>query len=616
MRLRKLTGVFAAVLLAAATTLIWSGPTRAASGSAQAVVPPLTPTATVVKTQDWGSGWQGQVTITNGSGAGLLNWRVEFDLPAGYAVTSAWDARLTRNGQRFIFENLSWNGTIPNGGTRSFGLIGSPGGSGAVPQNCSINNYACDGGDLIEVPSGVRITGVTDTSITVAWNASSGRPPAGYRVWNGNTLAATVTGTTATVTGLNPCSAHTFTVTAHNISGNQSARSQPVTGTTTGCENLPGRPSGLRTTAATVTSVTLAWETPTGTVTGYRVYQNGMLKTTVTGTAATVSGLSACTPYSFTVSAYNTFGESPQSNALSHTTGDCPTNPGVAAPYLYTGWGSPPNPATVMNATGIKWFTMAFVLAQNGCNPAWDGGRPLQGGQDAAAIAAIRAAGGDVVPSFGGWSGNKLGPNCATPQALAAAYQQVIDAYNLKAIDIDIENFDEFENLTVQDRILQALKIIKQNNPTVKTIVTFGTETTGPTPTGVRLINQAAAIQAGIDVFTIMPFDFNGGANMYQNTVNASEALKGHLRTAFGWSDAQAYSHMGISGMNGLSDQQELTSLEIWTQIRDWAKSKGLARLAFWSVNRDRPCPGGGVQSACSGIAQPDWEFTRITAGF
>ncbi len=25
---------------------------------------------------------------------------------------------------------------------------------------------------------------------------------------------------------------------------------------------------------------------------------------------------------------------------------------------------------------------------------------------------------------------------------------------------------------------------------------------------------------------------------------------------------------------------------------------------------------GGGVQSACSGIAQPDWEFTRITAGF
>ena len=68
--------------------------------------------------------------------------------------------------------------------------------------------------------------------------------------------------------------------------------------------------------------------------------------------------------------------------------------------------------------------------------------------------------------------------------------------------------------------------------------------------------------------------------------------------------------------MNGLSDQQELTSTATWTQIRDWANANAIARLAFWSVNRDRGCAGGGVQSACSGIAQPDWEFTRITAGF
>jgi len=46
------------------------------------------------------------------------------------------------------------------------------------------------------------------------------------------------------------------------------------------------------------------------------------------------------------------------------------------------------------------------------------------------------------------------------------------------------------------------------------------------------------------------------------------------------------------------------------------AKSNGLGRLAFWSVNRDRGCAGGGVVSNCSGIAQGDWDFTRITAGF
>ncbi|HEV7962548.1 MAG TPA: chitinase [Actinoplanes sp.] len=287
----------------------------------------------------------------------------------------------------------------------------------------------------------------------------------------------------------------------------------------------------------------------------------------------------------------------------------------ASAPYIYPGWGNPPAPSTVMNATGIKAFTIAFVLA-NGCNPVWDGESGITGGVHASTINAIKAAGGSVVPSFGGWSGNKLGPNCSTSALLAGAYQKVIDAFALKAIDIDIENTDEFENPTVQDRILGALKIIKQNNPTVTTILTFGTTTSGPSSTGVRLINQAKALGANVDIFTQMPFDFGGGANMYTSTFNASEGLKNQLKSTFGYTDAQAYSHMGISGMNGLSDQQELTSTATWTQIRDYAKSKGFARFTFWAVNRDRGCAGGGVVSNCSGIAQADWAFTQISAGF
>jgi len=286
-----------------------------------------------------------------------------------------------------------------------------------------------------------------------------------------------------------------------------------------------------------------------------------------------------------------------------------------AAPYLFMGWGDPPSPAAVMSSTGVRTFTMAFVLSGGGCSPAWDSNRPLKGGTDEQAINEIRAAGGDIVPSFGGWSGNKLGPNCSSPEELAGAYQQVIDAYGLSAIDIDIENTDEFENETVQDRILNALKIVKQNNPGIKTIVTFGTTTTGPNFYGGRLVDQAAALGANIDVFTIMPFDF-GSSNIATDTMNAATGLKDRLKTAFGWSDAEAFSHVGISGMNGLSDQQEMTSLDAWSQITSWAKSNGLGRLAFWAVNRDRGCPGGGVVSNCSGIDQPDWEFTRITAGF
>ncbi|MFF7548744.1 carbohydrate binding domain-containing protein [Streptomyces canus] len=384
----------------------------------------------------------------------------------------------------------------------------------------------------------------------------------------------------------------------------------------------PSAPGSLRSTGKTSSSVSLAWNASSDNVgvTAYDVYSGSNQVLSVSGTSATVSGLAASTSYTFTVKARDAGGNvSAASNAVSVTTdagGGGGTGFKQAAPYLYLGWGDPPSATSVMSATGIKWYTMAFILSSGGCNPAWDGSRPLTGGNDQSVINSIRSAGGDIVPSIGGWSGNKLGPNCSTPEALAGAYQKVIDAYGLKAIDVDIENTDEFENATVQDRILNALKIVKANNPGLRTILTFGTSTTGPTYWGNRLIEQAKALNANIDVFTIMPFDFGGGSDMYGNTVNASEGLKTKLKSTFGWDDATAYAHLGISGMNGLSDQQELTSTATWTQIRDWANSRHIARLAFWSVNRDRPCPGGGVTSNCSGISQNNWQFTSITAGF
>ncbi|MFF9622550.1 carbohydrate binding domain-containing protein [Streptomyces griseosporeus] len=384
----------------------------------------------------------------------------------------------------------------------------------------------------------------------------------------------------------------------------------------------PTTPTGLTSTGKTSSSVSLSWNASSDNVgvTGYDVYNGSSRVTTVTGTSATVGGLAASTSYTFTVRARDAAGNtSAASNAVTVTTstgGGGGTGFKQAAPYLYEGWGDPPNPQTVMSATGIKWFTMAFVLDSGGCNPAWDGNRPLTGGADQTAINQIRAAGGDIVPSFGGWQGSKLGANCSSASALAAATQKVIDAYGLKAVDFDIENTDEFENEAVQAKILTALKTLKANNPGLKTIVTFGTSTTGPTYYGNRLIEQAKSIGADIDVFTIMPFDFGGGSDMYGNTVNATEGLKNKLKSTFGWDDATAYAHIGISGMNGLSDQQENTTPQIWTQIRDWANSHHIARLAYWAVNRDRPCPGGGVTSNCSGISQTNWQFTSITAGF
>ncbi|MFJ9373201.1 carbohydrate binding domain-containing protein [Streptomyces sp. NPDC101455] len=389
-----------------------------------------------------------------------------------------------------------------------------------------------------------------------------------------------------------------------------------------GDTQAPTAPTGLTSTGKTSSTVSLSWGASTDNVgvTAYDIYSGSNQVLSVSGTSGTVTGLAAGTAYTFTVKARDAAGNSSAASGAVSVTTSAGAGGGTgftqAAPYLYEGWGDPPSPSTVMSATGIKWFTMAFVLDSGGCTPSWDGSRALTGGVDQTAINQIRAAGGDIVPSFGGWQGSKLGANCSSASALAGALQKVITAYGLKAIDMDIENTDEFENEAVQAKILTALKTVKANNPGLRTIVTFGTSTTGPTYYGNRLIEQAQSLNANIDVFTIMPFDFGGGSDMYGNTVAAAEGLKTKLKSTFGWDDATAYSHIGISGMNGLSDQSETTTPAIWTQIRDWSNSHHIARLAFWSVNRDRGCAGGGVVSNCSGISQNTWQFTSITAGF
>lgn len=194
--------------------------------------------AVFVKTADWGSGWEGRFTVTNGGTATITNWRVEFDLPAGTGVGSFWDALLTSNGNHHTFRNREYNGTLAPGASASFGFLGTGPGS---PTNCLVNGLDCGGGTNPEpgapaTPGSVRVTGTTASAITVGWNASPGTVT-GYRVYEGTTLRTTVTTTSATFTGIPACTSRTYTVAAFNAVG-ESPRSAPVTGTTTGCPQV------------------------------------------------------------------------------------------------------------------------------------------------------------------------------------------------------------------------------------------------------------------------------------------------------------------------------------------------------------------------------------------
>ncbi|WP_426278939.1 endonuclease [Chryseobacterium sp. S-02] len=93
---------------------------------------------------------------------------------------------------------------------------------------------------------------------------------------------------------------------------------QPTTDT-----QAPTTATGLTISGTTTSSISLAWNASTDNVavTSYNVYMNGSLKTTVSSTSATISGLSASTTYSFYIVAKDAAGNSSaNSSTVSGTT--------------------------------------------------------------------------------------------------------------------------------------------------------------------------------------------------------------------------------------------------------------------------------------------------------
>jgi chitinase len=117
-------------------------------------------TATFTKTQDWGTGFEGKYTITNGSSGTLATWRVEFNLAAGQTLGSLWDGSPTTSGSHVTVNN-TWNGNLAPGGAASVGF----------------NGAACDGSGT--PPTTTTTTTRTTTTTTTTTSTSQPPPPPG-----------------------------------------------------------------------------------------------------------------------------------------------------------------------------------------------------------------------------------------------------------------------------------------------------------------------------------------------------------------------------------------------------------------------------------------------------
>ena len=118
----------------------------------------------------------------------------------------------------------------------------------------------------------------------------------------------------------------------------------------------------------------------------------------------------------------------------------------VFAPYFET-YDTSGGLAALSHQSGAKYLSLAFLqTAQAGsCTAYWDGdtSQPISSASFGSDIAAIQAAGGNVIPSFGGYSadttGTDIADSCSSVPAIAQVYEKVITTYHVPRIDLDIE---------------------------------------------------------------------------------------------------------------------------------------------------------------------------------
>jgi chitinase len=263
-----------------------------------------------------------------------------------------------------------------------------------------------------------------------------------------------------------------------------------------------------------------------------------------------------------------------------------------AAPYLQIGSSDAGDMAADEAATGLKYYTLAFLTPQSGCTPEWeDDGSGV--GAFASQVSAIQASGGNVIISFGGESGGELAQTCTNVSQLTAAYQNVVNTYGVTRLDFDIEGSTLSDTAATSLRD-QALAALQAEDPAVQVDFTLAVSPQGlPTGTGSEyaLLQDAKSKGVKVTVVNIMTMDFYDGSNNdLGDAESAAQGTAGQLASLYGISTSAAYAMMGLTPIAGTNDDGTYFSTANAQSLESFAAANGVAELSFWEVDGyDKP---------------------------
>lgn len=651
-------------------------------------VPSGGPGVTYTVTNNWGSGLQAQIQVTNNQNTDLSNWQLQFTDPDN--ITSIWDAKIVSHvGNTYVIQGDSWDTTIPAGGTMSFGFVANTAANSAGPSNFVLtgSNSSSGGGNSSGGTGGTSGSGGSSSSnglsasYTVTSNWGSGLqaqiqltsnqnmdlsnwqlqftdPDNITSIWDAK--IASHIGNTYVIQGASydtsiPAGGSLSFGFVANVAANATGPSNFVlTGTSTGGSSAGSGSSGggsggqsQNPTAANYTIGTSPGQSieidvlandadPQGyalAVTSFSQGKNGTVTKNADGslTYTPSAGFSGTDAFSYAI---DDGAGGTASGTVTVLVGASAALPDpFFAPYVDMGLWPTYTLTSAMQGGGVKYFTLAFIVADGNNQPAWGGYTAYEVNHGAfdtqikQQIAEVRNAGGNVMVSFGGANGQELAQAITNVRTLTAAYQSVIDAYNLSAIDFDIEGAAVGDPASI-DRRSQAIAALQQNaaahGNTLQVWFTLPVLPSGLTADGLYVVQSARKYGVKITGVNLMTMDYGEGAapnpqgQMGTYAIDAATSVHSQLQTLYGTAktSAQLWNMIGLTPMIGMNDDtNEVFDLQAAQQVAAFAKQYGLGRISMWSLNRDQESPQGAlsyVSNTSSSIVQTPYEFSSI----
>ena len=293
-----------------------------------------------------------------------------------------------------------------------------------------------------------------------------------------------------------------------------------------------------------------------------------------------------------------------------HSPGLRPLPNRLYAPY-YESYLAPDTPSitATAKASGAKFMTIAFMQSKGtkSCAVDWNSAASQPLSYYNADIARLRKLGGNVIPSFGGYSadtfgahdhGTEIADSCTSVPKIAAVYEQVVRTLRVTRLDMDVESNAETYAAGINRRdeaIAIAQRWAARRGIRLQIQFTLPVEPDGVESAGVSVLRNAIADGVRVSSVNIMVFDYylphEGVMNMSKTAITCANSVHAELAKLYPHlSSRQIWRMEAMTMLPGISDfgKDETTTVHDARVMLAFEQKMHMNLLSIWAIQRDK----------------------------